>query len=182
MRIRMLALSAFVFFSSSYPNALCAEVFERYVTFTLDDSQITEIQSGGLDVFELSTGFSETFEPAQLQGVDMINVYADFVDQQGNKLYVVLKDLGGQYLYPNGWQWFQVSLGLDMGTVSGTYVNGWVFTESVPDRPAISRVAQKPLYRSLLLSQRAMDSMLRTRRLPLGKCGFNSTSIIIRTL
>ena len=118
-----------------FSNSSFAEVFERFVTYTLNESQVAAIQSGGVDAFELSTGFSETFEPAQLQNVDMINVYVNFVDEQGNKLYVILRDLGGQYLHANGWQWFQAGLALNTGTVSGTYVNGWVFTDSEPAFP-----------------------------------------------
>lgn len=65
----------------------------------------------------------------------MLNVHVEFFDQQGNQLYVVLRDLGGGYLHAQGWQWFQASVGLDVGTVSGTYTNGWIFTDANPRSP-----------------------------------------------
>lgn len=108
-----------------------AEVHERYVRMTLDASQLTT----GVGFVELSTGFSETFKPAQLIDVDMLNVHAEFFDEQGNQLYIVLRDLGGEYLNNRGWQWFQAALGLDMGTVSGTYVNAWTIKEALPRFP-----------------------------------------------
>jgi hypothetical protein len=127
-------ISLLIFLGLAFATAN-AEVHERHVRFTLDASQLTAISSGGLDVVELSTGFSETFKPAQLTGTDMLNVHVEFFDTQGNQLYVVLRDLGGGYLNAKGWQWFQAAASLDLGTVSGTYVNGWVFTESLPVRP-----------------------------------------------
>jgi len=135
MKTRLVLAASCVFAGSLIANTAHSVDFDRFVTFTLDDSQITAIQSGGIDVFELFTGFSAPFSPAQLQNVDKINVYVNFVDQQGNKLYVILQDLGGQYLHPNGWQWFQAALALNTGTVSGTYVNGWIFTDSMPAFP-----------------------------------------------
>jgi len=108
-----------------------AEIHKRHVRITVDTSQLT----AGTDYVELATGFSDTFKPAQLQGVDMLDVEAEFFDQAGNQLYIVLRDLGGQYLDSRGWQWFQASIALDVGTVSGTYVNGWRFTESLPLGP-----------------------------------------------
>jgi hypothetical protein len=112
-----------------------AEIHNRHVRFTLDASQLTAMQAGGLDIVELSTGFSETFKPAQLTGVDMLHVHVEFFDQQGNQMYVVLRDLGGEYLNSRGWQWFQAAVGLDTGTVSGTYVNGWIFADALPGFP-----------------------------------------------
>jgi hypothetical protein len=109
-----------------------AAVHDRYVRMTLDPSQLTT----GSGYVELSTGFSDTFKPAQLTGTDMLNVHAEFFDPQGNQLYIVLRDLGGGYLDPSGWQWFQASVGTDVGVVSGNFVNGWIFKDSLPQRIA----------------------------------------------
>jgi hypothetical protein len=119
----------------SFASAQSDEHHNRYVRFTLDETQLTAMQSGGLNIVELSTGFSETFKPAQLVDKEMLNVHVEFFDPQGNQIYVVLRDLGGEYLYPRGWQWFQAAVGLDTGTVTGQYINGWVFTDALPDRP-----------------------------------------------
>jgi hypothetical protein len=112
-----------------------AEVHVRNVRFVIDANDLTMMQSGSLDIVELATGFSETFKPAQLTGVDMLNIHVEFFDPQGNQIYVVLRDLGGEYLNPRGWQWFQAAVGLDTGTVTGTYVNGWTFTDALPEKP-----------------------------------------------
>jgi hypothetical protein len=125
-------IAIFIGLSASMANA---QILDRYVRFTVNNGNLTQLQSGGLDIIELSTGFSDTFKPAQLVGVDILNVHVEFFDPEGKQVYIVLRDLGGGYLNAKGWQQFQAALALDVGTVSGTYVNGWVIKESLPYRP-----------------------------------------------
>lgn len=129
----LLAIGALILvLLSSTANAV---EHHRYVRLILNESQISEIQSGGMTAVELNTGWSEHFVPAQLTYVDMLTLRVEFFDEQGNQLFIMLRDLGGGYLNDRGHQWFQVGLALDRGTVSGTYVNGWGFYRSQPYGP-----------------------------------------------
>lgn len=133
MKRTNLFLGISVLILSITPSFSDAAVHHRYVRLVLDESQISQfVSSSGLPAMELNAAFSEPFVPAKLTGTDILTLHVEFFDQQGNQLYLAVRDLGGGYLNARGHQWFQVAIALDQGTVEGSYSFGWGVDRSLP--------------------------------------------------